>query len=73
MKQNHLSIPIPIAIAAMVMVIISSGIPIKPINPRMISDGRVFGMTAIRATDIDLNTITNRTKIILKTVKMVFI
>jgi hypothetical protein len=36
-------------------------------------DGRIFGMTAIRAIDIDLNTIKKRTKIIVKTVNIVCI
>ena len=35
----------------------SSGIPTKPINPRITSEGIIFGATAIRAMDIDLNTI----------------
>tara|TARA_B100000497_G_scaffold55705_1_gene63723 strand:+ start:306 stop:491 length:186 start_codon:yes stop_codon:yes gene_type:complete len=55
------------------MVIISSGIPAKPITPRIMRDGRIFGMTAIRAIDIDLNTIKKRTKIIVKTVNIVCI
>ncbi len=66
-----MSIPIPIAMAAIVIVIISRGILAKPINPRIIKDGIMFGITAIRAIEIDLNTSKKSIKMIVKTVKIV--
>jgi hypothetical protein len=51
----------------------SSGIPAQPISPRITSDGRILGITAITAMEIDLKTIKNSIKIIVKTVKIVFI
>ena len=51
----------------------SKGIPNKPINPRITSDGMIFGMTAIAAIEIDLKTIRKSTKIMQKTVKTVYI
>ena len=51
----------------------SKGIPTKPMTPRITSDGIIFGMTAIIAIEIDLKTIRKSTKIMLKTVKTVFI
>ena len=63
----------PIAIAAIVIVMMSSGILAQPINPRIKSEGRIFGITAIIAIEIDLKTIKKSTKIIVKTVKIVFI
>ena len=54
-----LSTAIPIVIAAMVMVIISSGMPRKPIIPRIKKAAIKFGTTPIEARTIFRNKIKN--------------
>ena len=54
-----LSTAIPTLIAAIVIVIISKGIPIHPINPRTTPIERTFGNIAIRAMVIERNKKTN--------------
>ena len=61
------------AIAAIVIVIISRGIFVKPIIPRITSDGIMFGNTAINAIDADLNMNKKSIKIIIKTLTIVLI
>ena len=54
-----LSTAIPIVIAAIVIVIISSGIPSNPIIPNIKKAAIKFGTTPIRDNFIFLNKITN--------------
>ena len=50
-----MSTAIPIVIAAIVIVIISSGIPRIPINPKMNEEAIIFGIIPIILNFIDLN------------------
>ena len=54
-----LSTAMPIVIAAIVIVIISSGIPSRPINPNMKKAAIKFGTTPIKANFKFLKRITN--------------
>ena len=45
----------PIQMAAIVMVMISSGIFIKPISPKTEEEAMILGITAMTANLIDLN------------------
>ena len=58
-----LSTAIPIVIAAMVIVIISSGMPSKPIIPNIKKAAIKFGTTPIKDNVKFLNNIKNITKI----------
>ena len=58
-----LSTAIPIVIAAIVMVIISRGIPNKPIIPKIKKAAIKFGTTPIKDSLMFLNNIKNITKI----------
>ena len=58
-----LSTAIPIVIAAMVIVIISNGIPIKPIIPRIKKAAIKFGTIPIKEIAVFLNKIKNMKKI----------
>ena len=58
-----LSTAIPIVIAAIVIVIISKGIPKKPIIPRIKKAAIKFGTTPIKDKEIFLNNIKNIQKI----------
>ena len=60
-------------IAAMVIVIISNGIPIKPIIPRIKKAAMKFGTTPIKDNVIFLNNIKNIKKIPSKTIPNVSI
>ena len=58
-----LSTAIPIVIAAIVIVIISKGIPIKPIMPSIKKAAMKFGTIPIKDKAIFLNSIKNIAKI----------
>ena len=57
--MNVIITAIPIVIAAIVIVIMSKGIPIKPIIPRMKKAAIKFGTTPIKDKAIFLNKIKN--------------
>ena len=59
----QLSTAIPMVMAAIVIVIMSNGIFIQPINPRIIVAAKIFGIIPIIATDTDLNNMIRVTKI----------
>ena len=54
-----LSTAIPIVIAAIVIVIMSKGIPSKPIIPRIKKAANIFGATPIKDITMFLNNIKN--------------
>ena len=58
-----LSTAIPIVIAAIVIVIMSNGMPKIPIMPKIEQDAIIFGIIAIILNLIDLNKIKNIKKI----------
>ena len=68
-----LSTAIPIVIAAIVIVIISSGIPSKPIMPRIKKAAIKFGATPIKESTIFLNKMKNIKKIPIITIPRVSI